>query len=545
MITAYSEFAGFGGDGQGLTAIPGVDLVFAGNHKALRVAVHAANFPTTEHACRDVTKADVTGFPRVDLYWASPACPPWSNARGVRRDFDKSNQLDLFGKPNPDARRALMEEIPRYLRAMALRGKPVLAGVVENVVECRKWDGFGGWRDEIRSLGYDTRLIALNSMHAVGVRTRRAPQSRNRLYLAYWLRALGRAPDWDKWLRPNAWCPTCDQVVDAMQVFKQPGADMGIYGPTGQYLYRCPRISCRHSIVHPAVMPAAAAVDLTDVGERIGDRDRPLQPNTRRRIEAGLAKWGRQRMLVPAGGTWNDAASLLGEPMRSRTTRDTEALVVPVEGRDGVYARPVDGPLRAQTARQQDALVHLPFIAELRGGGSSARSVADPLAAFCASGTHHALIHQGMVMRNNGSRGDGGAHCTPLDEPFRTLTTAGHQSLVTWPDQLLYAYDTGALRDPRLEPLPTQTAVEGDAVLGPAPDVDDCHFRMLQPREIAAGMAFNHDYQVPDMVDGRRLSNRDEIAGYGDAVTPPAAEVIGSALVEAITGEALDRERAA
>jgi DNA (cytosine-5)-methyltransferase 1 len=503
VITAYSEFAGYGGDGQGLAVIPGVELAFAGNHKWRRVAVHAANFPNADHACRDVTKADVAGFPRVDFYWASPACPPWSNARGVKRDFDSSNQLDLFGKPNPDARRALMEEVPRYLRAMNLRGKPVLAGVVENVVECRQWDQWPRWRAEIHAEGYDSWLIALNSMHAVGVRTRRAPQSRNRLFLAYRHRSLGRNPDWNKWLRPPAWCASCDRQVNAIQVFKKPGVDMGIYGKHGQYVYRCPSVACRNSIVEPGIMPAAAAIDLTNIGQRIGDRPKPLQPNTLRRIEDSLRKHGRRWALVPAGGTWNDVATLLADPMRARTTRDTEALLVPVEGRGGVYARPVTGPMRAQTARQQDALVHLPVVATLRGGGSTGHSVADPLATFSAGGTHHALIHQ---------------------------------------PQFVYSYDTGRLRDPHTEPLPTQTSIEGDALLGPAPAVDDCHFRMLTPAEIAAGMAFRADYRVPAEIDGKKVTGREQVAGYGDAVTPPCAEVIGSALVECITGSPLDRE---
>jgi DNA (cytosine-5)-methyltransferase 1 len=43
---------------------------------------------------------------------------------------------------------------------------PVLAGVVENVVEARAWYRWDEWRDAFRQLGYRTRLIAFNSMHA-------------------------------------------------------------------------------------------------------------------------------------------------------------------------------------------------------------------------------------------------------------------------------------------------------------------------------------------------------------------------------------------
>jgi len=60
--------------------------------------------------------------------------------------------------------RELMSDVPQYLEAMKLRGRPVLAGVVENVTE---EPGRTGARVAlIRNLGYRARLIALNSMHA-------------------------------------------------------------------------------------------------------------------------------------------------------------------------------------------------------------------------------------------------------------------------------------------------------------------------------------------------------------------------------------------
>lgn len=528
MLTLYDEFAGWGGSSQGATAVPGVELVFAANHDRLAVDVHSLNFPRADHYLGDVAAANIAQFPRADIFWSSPACPAWTDARGVRRDFDRSTQTVLFGEGGPDqatARsRALMEEIPRYLEAMSLRGKPVLAGVVENVVQCRKWDQWRRWLGEIRALGYRTRVIALNSMHAQPVSTRRAPQSRDRLYVAYWLEVIPE-PDWDKWLRPRAWCPACDERVNALQAFKQLGVDMGRYGRHGQYYYRCPRRSCRHRILEPEALPALAAIDLTlPLGPRIGDRDRPLTPATMARIGAALQRHALP-MMCPVGGTWRTDATRLVEPMPTRTSREADAVVVPpllvpVEGRGGVRARPVTEPARTQTARLQDALV-----VPLRRSGVARPAGDAPLNTITAGGEHHAL-----VMRHNTPRGDPGQMGTPVGHPLRTLTAAGHQSLITW----VYAYDTGALR-PGGEPLPTQTSVSGDAFLTAADlpvRVEDCTFRMLHPREIAAGMAFAPDYQVLG-------DRRSRIAGYGRAVTPPAAEVIVSALVEAITGEAI------
>jgi DNA (cytosine-5)-methyltransferase 1 len=53
-------------------------------------------------------------------------------------------------------------------------------------------------------------------------------------------------------------------------------------------------------------------------------------------------------------------------------------------------------------------------------------------------------------------------------------------------------------------------------------------------RVIAAAMAFDPDYRV------LARAKRDKVRLYGNAVTPPVAEIIGSALVEAITGEPLE-----
>lgn len=548
MLTLYDEFAGAGGSTQGAAAVPGVEPVLAANHNRLAVETHAANFPDVDHYLGDVAAADITRFPRADLFWASPSCPPWTDARGRRRDFDRSTQDALFdagGAADGETlrARALMEEIPRYLRHWADRGRPVLAGVVENVIQCRRWDQWHRWLAEIRSLGYATRVIAFNSMHARPRVTAVAPQSRDRLYVAYWLTALGRRPDWDKWLRPRAHCPRCDTVVDAVQVFKHPGVDMGRYRQ--QYLYRCPRVSCRNHPVEPDASPAAAAIDWTIAGTRIGDRDEPLAPNTLARIKAGLRRYARP-VLAPAGGTWRDTASPVDAPTPARTTRESDGLacpplLVPIEARPDKTAASADAPLRTQTTRNETGLACPPLVVELRGGGSFARSAGEPLATVCARGNHHGLAvppeAAAMVVRNNSSTGDGGEHCTPASQPLRTLTAAGHQSLVTW-RHLVVACDRTGHAHPIAAPLGAVTTRDRHAIAASSAevdvdvDLDDVRFRMLEPHEIGRAMAFADTYTV--------LGNkRDQVRQYGNAVTPPVAEVIVSALVEAITGEEL------
>lgn len=611
-LTLLDWFCGAGGSTQGIAAIRDRDgrrvvrPVHAANHWDLAIESHAANFPDVDHWKGDIRAIDVGTLPYASLAWMSPECTFWSQARGEQRTYDRdADTLPGLEEPLPpeaaERSRALMEEVPLYLRAMVRRGRPVLAGVVENVVDVRKWVDFDRWVKAIESLGYKTRLIALNSMHANAVNTPRAPQSRDRFYLAYWHVSLKRDPDWDRWLRPPAWCPVCEKPVRAIQTWKKAGQDMGKYGAkTGQYFYRCPKVHGTRTgalPIEPYFAPAIQAIDFSIPGIRIGDREKhgkvPLKPKTLARIKGGIERhWGRPIVVEAAGNTYDtsdpkhpqhgDPNGYLrawpadSEPLKVLTTVETRGiatppLMVPVEGRDGLSARSSIDALRSQTARAETGVAmlpgtaDLPFIAELRGGGSDTRSAGEPLATVTASGNHHGLVTPplltpaggtwndaalpvtqpmrarttretegivvppGFVMRNN----EGGAEmCTPFDEPMRTLTTKGHQSVVTWSPDTLYSYDTGRVAGLAGNALPTQTGIDGDAAMQAAVSVEDCLFRMLEPDEIGAGMAFVKGYTV--------LGNRrEQVRQYGNAVTPPAAEVLMSALIECITGEKL------
>ncbi len=537
-------FCGAGGSSQGAHAVPGVKVTRAANHWERAIESHAANFPDTDHYRGDIREAPVDRWPVCDIFWASPECPQWSNARGRKRDFHNTLQGDLFddgATPEEVERsRALMEEVPLYLRGVQDRGGLVLAGAVENVVDVRAWDQWDRWLGEIRKLGYRTRTIALNSMHADPRSVHRAPQSRDRLYVAYWHESLRRTPDWDKWLRPRAWCPGCDGWVQAVQSFKAPGRDMGRYRQ--QYVYRCPNAACRSRVVEPEVLPAAVAIDWSLPGQRIGDRAKPLAEKTLARIQAGLDKFARP-LMVPAGGTWRTDAVPADGPMPTRTTRENDGLaipplLIPVEGRDGKEPASANLPLRTQTARNETGLAWLPFMVTMRGGGDQlrGRSIGEPVGTVSANGNHHGLVmpDAAFVMRNNSSRsGPGGEHCTPTTEPLRTLTAAGHQSLITWEHLLVPYYGNGTARTVR-EPVGTLSTRDRYALVRGSVDIEDVLFRMLEPHEIGRAMSFADSYVV--------LGNkRERVRQYGNAVTPNCAEVIVAALTEAITGEDISR----
>ncbi|GIH26021.1 DNA cytosine methyltransferase [Acrocarpospora phusangensis] len=551
MIEVSDWFCGAGGSSQGAEQVPNVKVTLAANHWQLALDTHQTNFPDVRHEQGKIQESPVHDWPVSHIHWASPECTKWSIANGEKRTFHRSRQDELFSREKTDKEitaeesRALMEQVPTYLEGVASRGRLVLAGVVENVTDEREWDGFDDWLRRFHRLGYKTRVIALNSMHAQPVRTLAAPQSRDRLYVGYWHRSLGRDPDWDKWLRPLTWCPACDEVVHAVLSFKKSYRDMGRY--RSQYLYRCPRMSCRNTVVEPPVLPALEAIDLSLPTRRIGDGKpgknfRPYAPNTVARIEAGVKKFW-VPLLVPAGGTWNTTAYPVTQPLRTRTARENDALavpplLVPVEGRDGKAAFPATEPGRTQTARNETGVAFPPFLTLLRSGRPRNTDPAvDPLATIVADGSNHALVEPPpflIPMRGGGDK----ERARPIDGPLHTVTAGGnHHYLAQAPEALLVPYYSNGVAKPASQPMGTVTTLDRFGLASadlPEIDINEVRFRMLEPSEIARGMAFAAGYVVLG-------DKRDQVTQLGNAVTPPAAEVLVSALVEAITGEELER----
>lgn len=546
-LTMTDLFCGAGGSSTGAVTVPGVSVRLAANHWALAIETHNANHPNTDHLQADISQTDPRYVPHTDLLWASPECTNHSRAKGRKR----ATQPDLFGDVLPDEAaersRATMWDVVRFTEAHEYR-----AILVENVVEVVDWSSgngvrgglFDAWLIAMQNMGYQHRIISMNSMHAQA-HGLPAPQSRDRVYIAFW-RTGERAPDFERMQRPRAWCPSCEQLVDAVQSWKRPGTRTGRY--RSQYLYRCPKTTCRGQVVEPAWLPALSFIDLSNTGARLGDRDKPLSEKTMRRIEHGVHKFWHPLLVETVNGYdaadpkhpgyldpdsyWRAWSAL--EPVRTQHTGESKGLVLPPalvstggQGSDERVRSALE-VARTQTARHEDAvmlppfvverrfeyrtrttteplgtvtandttngLLFPPFIAELRGGGSDARLASDPLATVTASGNHHGLV---MRMNNNGGQ-DQSSMTTPVTEPARTVTTKGQQAYLSGPPTL---------------------------------DLDDVRFRMLEPSEIKQAMAFPADYVM-------RGNRREQVKLSGNAVTPPAARDLIWTVAGSITGEA-------
>lgn len=538
MLEVSDFFCGGGGSSSGIVQIPGVTVRVAANHWDLAVDVHNRNHPQADHACVDLHLEDPSYFPRTDIGWFSPECTVWSQANGNEKPaIDEGLFEDPLADEAKNRSRLLMFDVLRFAAYHRYR-LMFIENVVDIATQPKYRTAWTIWQRDLRNLGYRYRVISLNSMHAQTYGLP-APQSRDRIYIACWLDG-DPEPDFERILRPKAWCPRCDQVVEARQAWKK-GRTVGRY--RSQYVYM--HGACG-TVVEPGWLPASYAIDWTIVGKRIGDRDKPLADKTRRRIAAGIARYWRPFHLE-AGGNQYDAADPkhrnYGDPngyyrawpadeyLRVLHTAETKALAIPLEGREGKEARPVALPLRTQTCRHETALAYAPDLHVSLMGGSdthvanSARPVDFELRTLTAEGNNDYLLspyygnadsakptthdRYALITRYNSSRGDGAEMTTPAFEYLRTLTTRGQQAVITPGD---------------LEAAQAQ--------------VDDCLLRMLEPSECAAGMAFPRDYRWDGQdKKGRPASRRAVVRLVGNAVTPPAARDVVGAAVESLTGE--------
>lgn len=532
-LTMTDLFCGAGGSSTGALSVPGVSIRLAANHWDKAIETHNANHPDTDHLQADISNTDPRYVPTTDLLWASPECTNHSRAKGMKK---AQSQPDLFGDVLPDEAaersRATMWDVVRFTEAHRYR-----AIMVENVVEVVDWLPFDAWLMAMHAMGYDHKIVSLNSMHAQS-RGLPAPQSRDRVYIVFWLKGE-RAPDLHRMQRPKAWCPECGELVDSLQTWKKPGTRTGRY--RSQYVYRCPKHSCRGQIVEPGWLPALSFIDLSNQGTRLGDRNKPLAEKTMRRIEHGVNKFWAPMLVETANGY--DAADpkhprhmdpesywrawAASDPIRTMHTRESKALVLPplmtpVEGREGKWATSSNDPIRTMTTRSETAVMMPPFMLERRFEYRT-RGLDGPLSTVTANDTSKALLMPPMIAELRG----GGSKARLARDPLATVTASGnHHALVT----SYYGSTEGATSSD--QSLPTVTTHERHAIaMGQTVNMDDVRFRMLEPSEIKQAMAFPADYEM-------RGNRREQVKLSGNAVTPPAARDLIACVAEAITGEA-------
>jgi DNA (cytosine-5)-methyltransferase 1 len=476
VVRIHDHFAGCGGNSQGVLEA-GAEVSQAINHDARAVETYAANHRNTDVIQTDLLNADPRDYPGADVLIASPECRMHGPSRGKKQ---LSKQWRLWEDDEPETEeearsRMTMRDVIRF--SDVHRYKLV---IVENVVEVRKWPFYGRWLDEMVALGYRYRENFLNAQFFD------TPQSRDRIYIVFW-REGQRAPDLD--FRPRAYCAHCDLQIDAIQSWKRPGRIGGKYGRRNQYVYRCPRCTAE---VFPYYRAAGEVIDWSIPIPKVGERDRPLANPTIARLEAGIY----------------------------RHAHDVAFLVPAAHGRGDTRSRSLEEPLPAQTARQTEALaVPSPLVGANRTNNLPA-PITRPAPSIVTSGSLYLAVPAPFIVVNNR-----GAISHTLDETLNTIKSRDGQALAVPPAFLASYYRTLNIRGVD-KPMPTIPCVDRHALVeATSIDVNECGYRMVEPKELKLGQGFPPSYLIT------AKAKRDQVWLIGNANPPKTMKwIIGRCL---------------
>lgn len=506
-ITVTDQFCGAGGSSTGAKSA-GARVRLALNHWELAVETHNTNHPEVDHDCTDIQACDPRRYPSTTILITSPECTNHSLAKGQKRKHQA--QMELFGTCSIDANaersRATMWDVPRFAEYHNYE-----AIIVENVVDARYWVMYDAWLKAMHLLGYEHKAVFLNSMFVLPT-----PQSRDRMYVVFWKKG-NKAPDLE--YRPTACCTKCGGQHEAFQAWKNAGKKWGKYKQ--QYIYRC--TVCNNEVT-PYYYAAWNAIDWSIKSEKIGDRKTPLSPNTIKRIESGLRKYGQQPMSIASGyasGVDCRVGSLAQQALGTQVGSVKHGIVVPpfiVKSAYGGGVKDVSEAMYTQTTEQTLGLC-IPLIIENYGTSSGGRSVIERMGTITAGGINHGLLI--------GNYSPGWARSTV--EPTGTVTTSDHHGLVSHESLAAYIqyYYSGTQTSHITEALGTVTTTDRASLIQPSVKIEDCHYRMLRPHEIQAAMAFPDTYQV--------LGNsREKVKQLGNAVTPPVMEWLVRQVIESL-----------
>ncbi len=482
-LSVTDQFCGAGGSSQGVKKVaqyvPGLEVKLALNHWKLAIETHNTNFPDTLHDCTDISACNPRRYPTTDILITSPECTNQTGANGKKKP-QKQFELFIEGLPTEaeERSRATMWDVPRF--AEYHKYKII---IVENVVEANVWICFDAWLMAMNNLGYNHKCVFANSMFF-----HPTPQSRDRMYVVFWLKG-NPAPDLE--YKPTAYCPECSKDVSAIQVFKRGCSPKKKYKT--QYTYRCPVHGVELSPYHYA---AANIIDWSKPGRKISDIQNttvPLKENTLRRVQAALNKYSDYPLFKVNESTPLVAPFILNNQHSTgvdcRIKHGTEALnsiisepnfslltgyiiqTSHTHAQDNGKIKHLSQPLQTQDTRQTMGLV-VPYITELKKNGHT-EPVGKELSTITAGAVQHSLTYYYS----------GSDQTSSMFEPVGTISTNDRIALTSWTK----------------------------------PTIEDCYYRTLKAHEIKLGMAFDKDYII--------LGNgKEQVKQCGNAVTPPVME---------------------
>lgn len=331
-VTWSDQFAGGGGACEGLERVPGNRVMQAGNHAQHTVATYRANHAHVSVDLADLSQVNPSAWPRTHAMWSSPECTNHTVAQGKERGHGEFTD-GLFSSTGRDETtirsRATMYCVPRFAEY-----HQYLAIVVENVAEARWW-----------------------------------------------------GPKYNKGAAFDAWL-----------------AQMRVWGYQHRVLY----LNSAHSAAYgPAAATSRDRMYVVFWHESVGrapDFDKWTRPYVlcvrHGRVQAVQA-FKSTESCSPQRPWGKHGAQYV---WRCPDKRCATVPVMPADLRPGAAAIDLSAPGRLigdrfqpNTRRKVEdghrAYGGAPFIAELRGGGSTHRALSEPLSTITAGGNHHLFVH--------------------------------------------------------------------------------------------------------------------------------------------------------
>lgn len=533
------SFAGGGGASTGIELATGRPIDIAINHDESAILMHRRNHPYTEHYREDIWQVDPVKATRgrhVRLAWFSPDCKHFSRAKGAAL-VDKNIRglawvvLRWAGLVRPDV--IMLENVPEFVTWCPVRkGKPV---------KKKKGETYRKWYNQLSALGYsiDTRELCAADYGA--------PTIRKRFCL------IARCDG-----KPIVFPERTHAPRDSAEVKK------GKYKP-----WRAAAEIIDWTLPCYSIFESKEAIK-----ERYGVRvNRPLKPNTLRRIARGLDKFvlkSAAPFIVPVG-----YGERTGQPPRVHDISEPLSTVVSTTKQyvcsptliqyhseqkgEHVRGQSLNDPLMTVDGSNRYGLAAMHLTQYFSGDGHY-HSVEKPLATITTM--EREGVTAAYLSEYYGTARDG----LNLNEPIHTLTAKDREGLTT--AFLSDFYGSSRSGFDVKAPLHTQTAsnhfsvvtvklekhngsgnlgywnevrallnayagynIADDEILllnisGTWFFISDIGLRMLTPRELYDAMGFPHDYIIDRDIDGNRITRTAQVARCGNAVCPPLATAL-------------------
>ena len=497
------NFAGGGGASTGIELATGRPVDIAVNHDPDAILMHKTNHPFTRHYCENVWNVDPVEICRgrpVGLAWFSPDCKHFSKAKG--------------GKP--------VDKNIRGLAWVALRWaglvRPRLI-ILENVEEFQTWGPVRKGKTVKSKAGQTFRKF-------IGQ-----------------LRELGYAVEWRELVAADYGAPTTRKRF--FLIARCDGKPIVWPKPT-----HAPKDS--ESVKRGELLPWRSAAEIIDwalpcpsvfeskqqIKERYGiTAQRPLRPNTMRRIIRGVEKFtikSERPFIVQCCHAGEGHIKDPDAPLGTVLARHAEGIVSPsliqyhTEQGEHVRASQLEEPINTIDTSNRYGLSSVCLV-EYFGNGNPL-DVARP--AHTITTKDREAVTAAHICKFKGQNIG-----QKSDFPLHTITASSGEFAVI--KAIVAKYHLGAdMRYwPEIRALLNEhcgyALAEDEVILLRLGEawyfIADIGLRMLTPRELYNANGFPEDYIIDHDYTGKKYQKAKQVARCGNAVPPPFA----AALVQA------------